>query len=135
MQFDRTDKVCRFYLLSGESIFRRCSTSRFQHLQDISIPCRGKAFPDYLGCKMKKQGIHLIVSIPSRGKAFPDLREFQKRITILLFPSPLGEKPFQTPPLRSLTQQGFQRPNRRTYFLQRKIILIQRVLEAESQSG
>jgi hypothetical protein len=52
-----------------------------------------------------------------------------------LFPSPLGENCFQTPPLRSLAQQGFQGPNRRTYFLQRKIILIQRVLEAESQSG
>jgi hypothetical protein len=71
MQFDRTDKVCRFYLLSGESIFRRCSTSRFQHLQDISIPCRGKAFPDPCIC--------------------------QKEVAYyLMFPSPLGEKPFQT---------------------------------------
>jgi hypothetical protein len=76
-----------------------------------------------------------LVSIPLRGTVLATILFWVTILTVLLFPSPLGEKPFQTPPLRSLTQQGFQRPNRRTYFLQRKIILIQQILEAESQSG
>jgi hypothetical protein len=62
----------RFHPLSGKSLSRQVKmSSGLAKLSDVSIPSRGKAFPD--GLVVGDFHSHFLVSIPSRGKAFPDV--------------------------------------------------------------